>query len=506
VATMLRENEERRAAEMPAFFRGATRRRPALPPAPFLVAGLGVAGRAAAEALVARAGGSAVRVWDETGDPPQRARADELRALGVECLLGDDGRAALAGARTVVKSPGVPWDAPPVAEALRRGVPVVDELEIGWRLVPAPTVAVTGTNGKTTVAGLLVSVLAAHGLAPALTGNTAFGPPLSALSLGPPPRSLVAEVSSYQAEASPELAADAAIFTNLSNDHLNRHGTMAAYAYAKRALFVKGEWAVPVAALNVDDELGRELAGEVEERGGWVLRCGQGRDADYRIADCRWDLRAAELTIEAPDGPVVLETTLPGVHNAANVTSVLALADGLGLPRERTLEALASAPPVPGRFELVEVDRPFDVVVDFAYSVGAVSAVLRAARAVATARGGRLIAVAAIVGRNGVDTGREVGAAARAGSDHLILSGTSYRGEPRVPTLAALAAGARGVGGGTFELVIDRREAIARALAAAGPGDVVVVLGRGSTGWEATDARGGAYRLDDREAVRELAG
>jgi UDP-N-acetylmuramoyl-L-alanyl-D-glutamate--2,6-diaminopimelate ligase len=235
------------------------------------------------------------------------------------------------------------------------------------------------------------------------------------------------------------------------------------------------------------------------------VRYGRSSEADHRIVGCHWGLRGAEIEIDTRDGRVALTSRLPGAHNAANAVSVLALADGLGLPRTPTLAAIAAAAPAPGRFEVVDVDRPFDVVVDFAYAVDSVAAVLAAARSIVASRGGRLITVLAVVGRAGPLSGREVGAVARERSDHLILSGTSYRGEPRLVTLAALAVGARTASGGTLEIVIDRRAAIARALDQARPGDLVAILGRGPTAREATDARGGVRRLDDRAAVTELA-
>ena len=482
----------------------ATASRPPLPPGPYLIVGLGRAGLAAARALAARVDGG-VRAWDESADLPLRESAAELREIGVDVRLGGDGLEALRDARALVKSPGVPPDIPVVSEAVRRGLPVVDELEIGWRLNPVPTVAVTGTNGKSTVSALCVAVLAAHGLEPTLAGNTEFGPPLSELCQGDPPRSVVAEVSSYQAESSPDLAVDAAVFTNLTPDHLNRHGTMEAYAAAKRNLFVRDGWAVPLAAVNVDDRFGRKLADEIDGRGAHALRYGSGAAAAYRIAECRWSLREAEAVVEAPDGPVRLRTRLPGAHNAANTAAVLALADGLGLQRKATLAALATAAPVPGRFEAVEVAAPFDVVVDYSYTADSVAKALTAARAVVAPRGGRLITVAAIMGRAGTLLGREVGAVARRHSDHLILSGASYRGEPRLPTLAALAGSARAADGAALEVVIDRRAAIARAMAVARPGDLVALLGRGPAAREATDSRGGFVPLDDRQAARELA-
>jgi len=460
---------------------------------------------AAAHALAAKAGGGAVRVWDGAADGRQRRRAAELRAAGVEVRLGGDGLELLADVRTIVKSPGVRPDIPLIVAALRQGTTVIDELELGWHLVPAPTVAVTGSNGKSTVAGLCLQLLAAHGLEPVLTGNTEFGPPLSQVALGETPGSVVAEVSSFQAETARDLAVEAAIFTNLTPDHLNRHGGIAPYRAAKRRLFVRGDWCVPFASVNRDDDLGRQLAAEVRERGGEVRTYGFERSGDYRIAGCSWSLRGAEMEVETPDGPLRFETRLPGRHNAANVTAVLAFADHFRLPRERTLAALSAAAPVPGRFEPVEVDCPFDVIVDFGYTPGSVRSTLSTARELAAARGGRLLVVLAQLGRAGAVIGPEVGASARELSDHLILSASSYVGEPRIKNLAYAAAGARAARGGTLEIVIDRRRAIATALDRARPGDVVVLQGRGATPREATDRRGGYVELDDRQIVRGLA-
>jgi UDP-N-acetylmuramoylalanine-D-glutamate ligase len=469
------------------------------------VVGLGQAGFAAARALAKVGGAGSVCVWDGAVDAVQLERAAALRQAGVQVQLGGDGIDAIGEAGTIVKSPGVPPEVPVVATALARGLTIVDELEIGWHLVPVPTIGVTGTNGKSTTSALCVELLRANGLEPTLAGNTEFGPPLSELALGESPGAVVAEVSSYQAELARDLAVDAAIFTNLSPDHLNRHRNMDAYAAAKRRLFVRGEWCVPLASLNRDDALGRALAEEVEVRGGRVLTYGHEDGADYRIASCSWGLREAEVTVEAPDGTVRLETSLPGPHNAANATAVLALSDGLGLPREAALAALAAGAPVFGRFEPVEVDLPFDVVIDYAYARQSVASVLHTARHLTAERGGRVLTVLAIVGRAGPWVGGEVAAVARELSDHLILSASSYRGEPRIVTLAAMAAGARAASGGELEIVIDRRRAIARALERARPGDLVMVLGRGPTTREATDWRGGFVDLDDREIVRGLA-
>jgi len=203
---------------------------------------------------------------------------------------------------------------------------------------------------------------------------------------------------------------------------------------------------------------------------------------------------------------VQLQTRLPGRHNAANVAAALAFGEWAGISRERALTTLAAAEPVPGRFELVEVDRPFDVIVDFGYTPGSVASALRTARELARARGGRLLVVFSLLGRAAVSIGHEVGAHARELSDHLILSASSYVGEPRMKNLAQALAGVRAAPGGSLEIVLDRRQAIASALAQAEPGDLVMVQGRGATRREATDRRGGFRELDDRQIIRDLCG
>lgn len=477
--------------------------RPPLPPGPYLVIGLGKAGFAAARALADAAGPAAVCAWDSAADPLQLERATELRRAGLGVALGGEGLDLLEGVRTVVKSPGVSPRTPLIAEALRRDLQLVDELEVGWQLVPAPTIGITGTKGKTTTSFICAEMLRAQGFDPALVGNTRFGPALSELALGQTPDSVVAEVSSFQAEFATTLAVDAAAFTNLSPDHRDRHEGMEAYAEAKRRLFVRDDWCVPLASFNDDDPVGRRFAREVEQRGGRALRYGTTADADYRIAECRWDQRRAELVLDTPAGTIEFETRLPGVHNAANVAAVLALSDGLGLPREPTLEALARVTAPPGRFEVLELDRPFTVIVDLAIMTDSVAKVLTTARELVPPHG-RLLTVSSIMSRPAPLIGRETGTVARQLSDHLVLSAASYRGEPRLVALAELAAGARAASGGTLEVVIDRRLAISRALSLARAGDVVAILGRGSVPREATDERGGFVELDDREIVREL--
>src|SRR5215217_6807269 len=207
-------------------------RRPPLPPGPFLIVGLARSGRAVARALRAR--GERV-VGCDAGAVDGAAR-DELERAGVAVHESTGGPALLDGVATVVKSPGVPQDAPVVQAARARGLPVVGELELGWRLVPNDVIAITGSNGKTTTTELVGQIHRAAGVPVAVAGNV--GTALSSLA-GKLDRAavVVCEASSFQLEDTVAFAPEAAVLLNLTPDHLDRHGTFAAYRDAKLRIF-----------------------------------------------------------------------------------------------------------------------------------------------------------------------------------------------------------------------------------------------------------------------------
>src|SRR6187551_1292607 len=205
------------------------RRRPRMPEGPYVVAGLGQAGRAAVGSLCRVKGGERVLASDRYPNRvPKRVRRD-LEAAGVRTHLGSQRRVLdlPPAPRTLVKSPGIPIDAPMLRMARERGLEVFDELELGWRLNGTPMIAVTGTNGKTTTSTLAAAVLAESGLRVRLAGNADTAPPLSALNEDLD--LIVCEVSSFQLEGCPSLMPEVAVFTNLTHDHLPRHGTMRRY-------------------------------------------------------------------------------------------------------------------------------------------------------------------------------------------------------------------------------------------------------------------------------------
>jgi UDP-N-acetylmuramoylalanine--D-glutamate ligase len=296
----------------------------ALPGGPYLVVGLARSGVAALRALRAR-GEEALGV--DAGTP-----AVDLPGVA----LGTDGVALLDGVRTVVKSPGVPQAAPVVAAARAQGLTVMGELELAWRLLENPFVAVTGTNGKTTTVELLGHVHREAGVPVAVAGNV--GTALTGLDVGPE-TVVVAETSSFQLEDTLAFAPDAAALLNITPDHLDRHGTFAAYREAKlRAFAHQGPEHVAVLPHGTEAP-GRArrvvLDEDVAVRDGVVLWRGEPL------------LRADEVRLRGP-------------HNLRNAMAAAALALARGLEPDAVRAGLRTFAGVPHRLE--EVARHDGVV------------------------------------------------------------------------------------------------------------------------------------------------
>jgi UDP-N-acetylmuramoylalanine--D-glutamate ligase len=315
--------------------------RPPLPAGPFLVVGLARSGIAAARMLAAR--GEVVRGAD-SGHPEGAAG---LGADGVEVVLDTDGLAQLNGIRTLVKSPGVPREAPVIAAALERGVDVIGELELAWRAVPNRTLAVTGTNGKTTTVELLGHVYRTAGEPVAVAGNV--GTPLSALAGQiEADATLVCEASSFQLEDTTAFAPECALFLNLAPDHLDRHADLDSYLAAKLRIFAN-QGNDDIAIYNADDPA---LAGT--DLGGCARRV-----AFCRGAGPECEVALAEGTIFHGGEPLLStgELGLFGEHNVANALAAASAALAMGLDPDAVREGLRSFAGVPHRLELVaEID------------------------------------------------------------------------------------------------------------------------------------------------------
>jgi len=300
--------------------------RPPLPRGPFLVIGLARSGQAAARLLAGR-GETVVGV--DSGFPEGVAG---LREAGVEVFTDSDGLALLDGVRTVVKSPGVPREAPAIAAALERGIEVMGELELAWRALPNRFLAVTGTNGKTTVVEMLGHVYRNAGEPVAVAGNV--GTPLASLvGTLDPDATVVCECSSFQLEDTLEFAPEGGIFLNLAPDHLDRYDGLSDYLAAKLRIFAN-QGNDDVAVYNADDPA---LAGT--DLGGCARRVAFCVGA---APDC--EVALAEGTIFYDGEPLlrVEELGVVGEHNVANAMAVAAAALTMGLDREAVCEGLRS--------------------------------------------------------------------------------------------------------------------------------------------------------------------
>jgi UDP-N-acetylmuramoylalanine--D-glutamate ligase len=311
--------------------------RPPLPRGPFLVVGLARSGQAAARLLAER--GETVRAVD-SGHPEGAAG---LTALGVEVHLDTDGLAQLEGTRTVVKSPGVPREAAVIAAALERAIEVTGELELAWRALPNRTLAVTGTNGKTTTVELLGHLYRAAGEPVAVAGNV--GTPLASLvGAIEPDATVVCEASSFQLEDTDLFAPECAVFLNLAPDHLDRHGTLEDYLDAKLKIFAN-QGNDDVAVFNEDEPA---LAGV--DLGGCARRVGFCVGAG---PDCEVSLAEGTIFYDGEALLPVSELGLFGEHNVANAMAAAAAALSMGLDRDAVREGLRSFAGVPHRLEQV---------------------------------------------------------------------------------------------------------------------------------------------------------
>jgi UDP-N-acetylmuramoylalanine--D-glutamate ligase len=274
-----------------------------------LVVGLARSGRAAVPAL--RAEGADVVAYDASPDV-------DATGLDAETRLGAWDDALLDGVGLVVKSPGVPENAPPVAAARGRAVPVISEIELGARLLPNPILGVTGTNGKTTTTALLGAMFDAAGVSVEVAGN--IGRPLTALVGATPPDAwVVCELSSFQLEGVETLRPRVAVLTNLEPDHLDRHSGFDAYRDAKLRLFARQEPG-DVAVLPR----------------GFGAVPGQARRVEFGAADM-----------------LPAEPRIPGAHNRENAAAATAAARAAGLGDGAIAAALEAFPGVEHRIEQV---------------------------------------------------------------------------------------------------------------------------------------------------------
>ncbi len=369
---------------------------------------------------------------------------------------------------------------------------------------------VTGTNGKTTTAFLLFAMLAAAGLRPGLLGTiecrvggerrpavrtTAEAIDLQRvlremLEVGD--RSCAMEASSHGSALGrlDGLSFACLVFTNLSQDHLDFHGSMERYYQAKRRLF--GEEEGPRAAVNVDDAYGRRLLAELRALGRRsLLTFGLSEEADIHPQGLELGPHGSTFVASGLE----LRTRLLGRFNVENVLAAVAAARLLGLPDRAIQAGVAAVREVPGRFEAVDEGQPFAVVVDYAHTPSSLANALATARDLAR---GRVICVFGCGGDR--DRGKRplMGAVASQAADLCIVTSDNPRSEHPQAIIAEILEGVDG----RVEVEPDRARALARAIEAARPGDVVVIAGKGHE--QGQEIGGRVLPFDDREVAREV--
>jgi UDP-N-acetylmuramoylalanine--D-glutamate ligase len=303
-----------------------------------VIVGLGSTGLSAARYL--RAQGWRIAVTDTREAPPQLAALTALDP-GIPVHLGGLDTALLAEAVCVVASPGVPLSAPFFAEARRRGLAIVGDVELFARAAQAPVAGITGTNGKSTVTALLGRMAARAGLRVRVGGN--LGEPALDL-LGSDAELYVLELSSYQLETSATLYCQAATVLNVTPDHLDRYASLESYAAAKARIFARCDTAV----INLDDPLVVAMPRAARRTLSFSLRASIG--ADYAVA-----LQGDEWWLARAGSPLLPVSALKikGLHNAANALAALALGEALALPLPAMLAELPDFAGLPHRSQWV---------------------------------------------------------------------------------------------------------------------------------------------------------
>ncbi len=430
--------------------------------------------------------------------------------------------AVAAGAAAVVWEPqGYFW--PPAIDVFNRPLPELKlrsaELAATWYGRPSEAmwvVGVTGTNGKTSCSHWLAEAFGLLDRPAAIIGTLGTGVPGALQATGHTTPDAVTlqglfadfrddgienvamEVSSHALDQGrvAEVGFDVAVLTNLSRDHLDYHGDMAAYAHAKTKLF---DWpGLKWAVLNIEDELGQRLYADLKGGHSQVLGYGL-KSGEVQAKRFESDRNGMRLDVVTPWGEGRLQSALLGEFNAYNLLACLAVLLASGVALADALAVLSRVSPVPGRLQRVGVGEAGPtVIVDFAHTPDALHKVLSALRPLA--KDGRLVCVFGCGG--GRDRGKrpQMGQIASALADTVIVTSDNPRHEEPAAIIAEILAGMPP--GQTA--IVDRREAIARAIAEAGASDVVLLAGKGHEAYQ--EIAGQRLHFSDaEEAKRGLA-
>lgn len=464
--------------------------------------------------------GGDIQVTGLTLDSRSVAPGDLFLAMPGGAHDGRDyiGKALAAGAAAVLGEQPLPADSLDTARVIAVKALSRYAGTIADRFYDQPSrhlcvVGITGTNGKTTCSHLMAQALEFLGTPSGVLGTVGYGRlsdlKSSALTtadvisvhrqlyelLEAGAHSVCMEVSSHALDQGrvDKVAFDLAMFTNLSQDHLDYHDDMASYGAAKARLFHQAD--LTACVINVDDSFGRYLAGQVEDRLLWSY----GRSEDARLRLLGAEPESGGQTIEIEFEKIRSRTFVPlaGDFNADNVTAVIAALLALGFPRRRVEAAMASLKPVAGRMETItQAGKPV-VVIDYAHTPDALEKVLHACRG---SSAGELWLVFGCGGDRDREKRPQMGAIAEQHADRIIVTNDNPRGEDPGAIAGDILAGMSE----PAEVCLDRADAIASAIGRAAPDDIVLVAGKGhETGQIVADQ---VLPFNDREVVGRLLG
>jgi UDP-N-acetylmuramoyl-L-alanyl-D-glutamate--2,6-diaminopimelate ligase len=395
-----------------------------------------------------------------------------------------------------------------VVESSRAAMAVAADVFFGSPTARLTVAGVTGTNGKTTTAYLLRSILEADGRPTGLVGTVGWvvGGAARAAPHTTPEAIDLQRLFREMLDAGDEAAAieasshgahyrrldrvrfDALCFTNLTQDHLDLHGDMESYFQAKRGLFAGV--APPPAAVNVGDPYGRRLADELSgAHRAPLVTFGLRPEAEVRADGLELGPHGSTFTAAG----IAIETPLLGIFNVENVLGAVAAATLLDVDDAAIVEGVRAVRGVPGRFEAVDEGQSFAVVVDYSHKPDALEAALRASRQLGD---GRLTVVFGAGGDRDRSKRREMGRIARTLADRVIVTNDNPRSEEPLAIVEEILQGA----GTDVEIDLDRRSAIDTAIGSAAPGDVVLIAGKGHE--QGQEIAGVIHPFDDREVAR----
>lgn len=373
-------------------------------------------------------------------------------------------------------------------------------------------VGITGTNGKTTTTYLLESIVRAAGRRTGLIGTvetridterlpavrtTPESADLQALLArmrDAGVESVVMEVSSHAVDLGRVEGVHFAVaaFTNLTQDHLDYHHTIEEYYQAKRRLFIELDVAERV--VNIDDAFGAALAEELDV----VLTVGRDEAADVRAVDVEHTADGAHFTLITPVGAAPIELPLAAEYNVSNALVAVGCALALGIDVASVAEGLRLAPQVPGRLERIECGQELSVFVDYAHTPDSLAKVVSE---VAALTRGNVIVVFGCGGDRDPEKRPLMGKAAGEGAHHTIITSDNPRSEDPVSIIAQIEDAVRETGV-SYEVVVDRGDAIRTAIEQAAPGDAVLIAGKGHEDYQIFADH--TIHFDDRETARNV--